>query len=125
MNYRSFGRLDWKPSALGFGTMRLPTVGEDPSVIDEQQAITMLRTGIDGGINYVDTAYPYHGGKSETLVGKALQEGYRGKVHLATKMPSWLIESQADMTHRFEEQLQRMQTDHVEFYLLHALNAER
>jgi predicted aldo/keto reductase-like oxidoreductase len=125
MNYRSFGRLDWKPSALGFGTMRLPTVGEDPSVIDEQQAITMLRAGIDGGITYVDTAYSYHGGKSETLVGKALQEGYRGKVHLATKMPSWLIESQADMTHRFEEQLQRMQTDHVEFYLLHALNAER
>jgi uncharacterized protein len=125
MNYRSFGRLDWKPSALGFGTMRLPTVGEDPSVIDEQQAITMLCTGIDGGINYVDTAYPYHGGKSETLVGKALQEGYRGKVHLATKMHSWLIESQADMTHRFEEQLQRMQTGHVEFYLLHALNAER
>jgi predicted aldo/keto reductase-like oxidoreductase len=125
MNYRSFGRLDWKPSALGFGTMRLPTVGEDPSAIDEQQAITMLRTGIDGGINYVDTAYPYHGGKSETLVGKALQEGYRAKVHLATKMPSWLIESQADMTHYFEEQLQRMQTDHVEFYLLHGLNAER
>lgn len=125
MNYRSFGKLDWKPSALGFGTMRLPTVGEDPSVIDEQQAITMLRTGIDGGINYVDTAYPYHGGKSETLVGKALQEGYRARVHLATKMPSWLIESQADMTLRFEEQLQRMQTDHVEFYLLHALNAER
>ncbi|HEX7607855.1 MAG TPA: aldo/keto reductase [Candidatus Cryosericum sp.] len=125
MNYRSFGRLDWKPSALGFGTMRLPTVGEDTSAIDEQQAIAMLRTGIDEGINYVDTAYPYHGGKSETLVGKALQEGYRAKVHLATKMPSWLIGSQADMTLRFEEQLQRMQTDHVEFYLLHALNAER
>jgi len=125
MNYRTFGKLDWKPSALGFGTMRLPTIGEDPSAIDEQQAITMLRAGIDGGINYVDTAYPYHGGKSETLVGKALQEGYRAKVHLATKMPSWLIESQADMTARFEEQLQRMQTDHVEFYLLHALSAER
>jgi predicted aldo/keto reductase-like oxidoreductase len=125
MNYRQFGRLDWKPSALGFGTMRLPVVGGDPSVIDEQLAIAMLRTGIDGGINYVDTAYPYHGGKSETLVGKALQEGYRAKVHLATKMPSWLIESQTDMTLRFEEQLRRMQTDHVEFYLLHALNAER
>jgi predicted aldo/keto reductase-like oxidoreductase len=125
MNYRTFGKLDWKPSALGFGTMRLPIIGEDPSAIDEQQAITMLRTGIDGGINYVDTAYPYHGGKSETLVGKALQEGYRAKVHLATKMPSWLIESQADMTGRFEEQLQRMQTDHVEFYLLHSLDAGR
>jgi predicted aldo/keto reductase-like oxidoreductase len=72
MNYRQFGRLDWKPSALGFGTMRLPVVGGDPSVIDEQLAIAMLRTGIDGGINYVDTAYPYHGGKSETLVGKAI-----------------------------------------------------
>ncbi|HWQ21109.1 MAG TPA: aldo/keto reductase, partial [Clostridia bacterium] len=125
MNYRTFGKLDWKPSALGFGTMRLPIVGEDPSAIDEHQAIAMLRMGIDGGINYVDTAYPYHGGKSETLVGKALQEGYRDKVHLATKMPSWLIESQTDMTARFEEQLQRMQTDHVEFYLLHALNAAR
>jgi len=125
MNYRTFGKLDWKPSALGFGTMRLPIIGEDTSAIDEQQAIAMLRTGIDGGINYVDTAYPYHGGKSETLVGKALEEGYRDKVHLATKMPSWLIESQTDMTARFEEQLQRMQTDHVEFYLLHALNVER
>lgn len=125
MNYRTFGKLDWKPSALGFGTMRLPIIGEDTSAIDEQQAIAMLRTGIDGGINYIDTAYPYHGGKSETLVGKALQEGYRDKVRLATKMPSWLIESQADMTRIFEEQLQRMQTDHVEFYLLHALNADR
>ncbi|MFZ2413451.1 MAG: aldo/keto reductase, partial [Candidatus Cryosericum sp.] len=125
MNYRSFGKLDWKPSALGFGAMRLPTIGEDPSAIDEQQAIAMLRTGIDGGINYVDTAYPYHRGMSEVLVGKALEDGYRDKVHLATKMPSWLIKSQADMTGRFEEQLQRMQTDHVEFYLLHALNAER
>ncbi|MCX6063314.1 MAG: aldo/keto reductase [Caldiserica bacterium] len=125
MNYRTFGKLDWEPSALGFGTMRLPIVGEDTSAIDEQQAIGMLRTGIDGGVNYIDTAYPYHGGKSETLVGKALQEGFRDKVHLATKMPTWLIESQADMTGRFEEQLQRMQTDHVEFYLLHALNAER
>jgi hypothetical protein len=105
--------------------MRLPTIGEDPSAIDEQQAIAMLRAGIDGGINYIDTAYPYHHGKSEVLLGKALKEGYRDRVHLATKMPSWLIDSQADMTGRFEEQLQRMQTDHVEFYLLHALNAER
>lgn len=125
MRYRTFGRLDWKPSALGFGTMRLPVVGENPSDIDEGLAIDMLRTGIDGGVNYIDTAYPYHGGRSEVLVGKALQEGYRAKVHLATKMPSWLINSQADMTRYLEEQLQRLQTDHIDFYLLHALNAER
>jgi len=125
MNYRRFGKLDWEPSALGFGTMRLPVVDGDPSAIDEQLAVDMLRTGIDGGVNYIDTAYPYHAGKSELLVGKALQEGYRAKVHLATKMPSWLIKSSADMTRYFEEQLRRMQTDHVEFYLLHALNAER
>ncbi len=125
MNYRSFGKLDWKPSALGFGTMRLPVIGDDPSVIDEKQAVAMLRTGIDAGINYIDTAYSYHGGNSEILVGKALLDGYRDKVHLATKMPSWLIETRQDMTQRFDEQLERMQTDHVEFYLLHALNAER
>ncbi len=125
MNYRTFGRLDWKPSALGFGTMRLPILGDDPSAIDEKLAISMLRDGIDAGINYVDTAYPYHGGNSEILVGKALQNGYRDKVHLATKMPSWLIETRQNMTERFEEQLTRMQTDHIEFYLLHALNAER
>ncbi|MCX6085442.1 MAG: aldo/keto reductase [Caldiserica bacterium] len=105
--------------------MRLPVVNEDPSAIDEQRAVAMLRAGIDGGINYIDTAYPYHRGKSEVLVGKALEGGYRDRVHLATKMPSWLIETQTDMTRRFEEQLQRMQTDRVEFYLLHALNAER
>lgn len=125
MNYRSFGRLDWKPSALGFGTMRLPTLGDDPSTIDEKLAIEMLRTGIDAGINYIDTAYPYHGGKSEVLVGKALEDGYRHKVRLATKMPSWLIENSQDMTVRFNEQLSRMKTDRVDFYLLHALNAER
>jgi predicted aldo/keto reductase-like oxidoreductase len=125
MNYRSFGRLDWKPSALGFGTMRLPLIADDSSAIDEKQAIAMLHTGVDAGINYIDTAYPYHGGNSEVLVGKALQGGYRDRVHLATKMPSWLIETSQDMTQRFNEQLERMQTDHVEFYLLHALNAER
>ncbi|MHB8070835.1 MAG: aldo/keto reductase [Candidatus Cryosericum sp.] len=125
MNYRSFGRLDWKPSALGFGTMRLPVIGDDPSIIDEKLAIEMLRAGVDAGINYIDTAYPYHGGKSEVLVGKALQDGYREKVRLATKMPSWLVETRQDMTQRFSEQLERMRTDHVDFYLLHALSAER
>ena len=98
MNYRTFGKLDWKASALGFGAMRLPVIGNDPTAVDAQLAIAMIRTGIDGGINYIDTAYPYHGGNSEVVVGRALQDGYRQRVHLATKMPSWLINSQNDMT---------------------------
>jgi len=70
--------------------MRLPIIGNDPTAVDAQLAIAMIRTGIDGGINYIDTAYPYHGGTSEVVVGRALQDGYRQRVHLATKMPSWL-----------------------------------
>jgi predicted aldo/keto reductase-like oxidoreductase len=125
MNYRTFGKLDWKASALGFGAMRLPVIGNDPTAVDAQLAIAMIRTGIDGGINYIDTAYPYHGGNSEVVVGRALQDGYRQRVHLATKMPSWLINSQNDMTRYFDEQLRRLGTDHVDLYLLHGLTADR
>ncbi len=125
MNYRTFGKLDWKPSALGFGTMRLPLSSDDPSDIDEHEAIAMIRAGIDGGINYLDTAYPYHGGRSETVVGKALTSGYRDKVRIATKMPTWLIHSQDDMTRYLAEQLERLQVQQIDFYLLHALSAER
>ena len=125
MNYRNFGKLDWKVSALGFGAMRLPVIGDDPTAVDTQLAIAMIRTAIDGGINYIDTAYPYHGGNSEVVVGKALQDGYRERVHLATKMPSWLVNSQDDMTRYLDEQLHRLDTDHVDLYLLHGLTADR
>jgi hypothetical protein len=124
MKYRSFGRLKWKVSALGFGAMRLPTVGDDAAKIDMPQAIEMIRYAITRGINYVDTAYPYHRGNSEPLVGEALKGSYRDKVKLATKMPTWLINSQQDMDKYLEEQLQRLKTD-IDFYLLHGLNKER
>jgi len=124
MKYRRFGRLNWKVSALGFGAMRLPTLGDDFGKIDEPEAIKMLRYAIDHGVNYIDTAYPYHQGKSEALVGKALENGYRKKVKLATKMPSWFINSQRDMDKYLEEQLIRLNT-HPDFYLLHGLNKER
>ena len=126
MQYVPFGKRGPLVSRLGFGCMRLPTVKDgEQTVIDRETAIRMLRRGIDGGITYVDTAYPYHGGESETVVGLALKDGYRERVTIATKVPSEAVKNRADMEALLEEELQKLQTDHIDFYLMHGINKEK
>ncbi len=129
MRYRPIGTTGLESSVLGFGCMRLPVIGGQTNRIDEDAAAEMLHWAIDQGVNYVDTAYPYHStsmgqpGESEPAVGRILSGGWRDRVHLATKLPTWLINSRDDMERILEHQLERLQTDHLDFYLLHGINA--
>ncbi len=122
MKYRKMGSFEWEVSALGFGAMRLPM--NQQMRVDEEEAIKMIRFAIDNGVNYVDTAYPYHNGESEVVVGKALKDGYREKVHLATKSPIWMIKKAEDFDTYLDEQIKRLQTK-PDVYLLHGLNRDR
>ncbi len=107
--------------------MRLPTLDGIPQSenIDESESIRMIRHAVDEGVNYIDTAYPYHNGRSEVVTGKALREGYRSKVMLASKSPVWQIAKPSDFDTYLKEQLGRLQTDRIDVYLFHALGAER
>ena len=125
MKYRKFGRLDWKASALGFGAMRLPVINNEWPKVNEPEAIRLLRYAFDHGVNYVDSSWVYHGGNSEVVIRKALQDGYREKVKVATKMPVPEVKSAADFDRFLNEQLERLQTERIDFYLLHGLNKVR
>lgn len=127
MLYRELGSTGEKVSILGFGCMRLPTKGRYDE-IDEEKASQLLDHAIENGVNYLDTAYPYHGisnsegGTSEVFLGDYLyQQDLHSKVHLATKIPTWLLQESDDMDKLLDEQLKRLKTDSIDFYLLHSL----
>jgi len=123
MKYRKMGSLGWEVSALGFGAMRLP-INKETKEVNEKETIEMIRYAIDNGVNYVDTAYPYHDGKSEVIVGKALKDGYREKVTLTTKLPIWMFTETDDFNLILSEQIERLQTT-PDIYLFHGLNKGR
>lgn len=123
MEKRKLEKLGIETSLLGFGCMRFPVNGDGS--IDEPEAERMLDRAIASGVNYIDTAYPYHGGKSEPLVGKVLKKYDRSSFYLATKLPCWMINSLEDVDRVFQEQLTRLQTDYIDFYLMHALDKDR
>ena len=144
MQYRDFGRIDFRPSVLGFGAMRLPQLAEGAAAtddaygrIDVETADSMLRRAVEAGVNYVDTAYPYHDGASERWLGHALRvvaaelfgpgdDGLarlRSQLRVATKLPMFRVQSHDDCERYFSEQLERLQLDSVDFYLLHGLRA--
>ena len=124
MKYRKFGKLDWKVSVLGFGVMRLPQKSEDMADVDEEESIRMIRYAIDQGVNYLDSGYLYHMGKSEPIIAKALENGYREKVRIATKLPVRIVESADKFDDYLNEQMERLKTKKLDFYLLHGLNGE-
>ena len=125
MKYRDFGKLGIKGSAFGLGCMRFNGAASGDSIIDEEKAIALIRRAIDGGVTYIDTAYVYLDKTSEIIVGKALQDGYRDKVTIATKMPAELVHNRAEMEAMLDEELKKLQTDHIDFYLMHGINKEK
>ena len=123
MEKRKFEKLGIESSLLGFGCMRFPL--DENGNIEEKEAEQMLDIAIANGVTYIDTAYPYHNGDSEPFVGKVLKKYDRHQYTLATKLPIWNVNSQQEAREIFESQLQRLDVDYVDFYLLHALDEKK
>ena len=119
MQYRKVPKNGDELSVLGFGCMRLP---ERNGRIDTKPATEQIRFAIDNGVNFIDTAMPYHYGSSEPFLGKALSDGYRERVKLCTKLPPWSVKTREDMDHLLNSQLMRLRTDYIDYYLVHSLN---
>lgn len=125
MQYRNLGKSGIEASALGFGMMRLPILGNDPANIDEDKTAEMVFYAVERGVNYIDTAYGYHREQSEVVVGRILERGLRDRVLLATKCPVWQVRSRKDFDVFLNEQLRKLATDRIDAYLLHGLNKGR
>lgn len=125
MKYRTMGKLGIRASAFGLGCMRFNGPASGDSVIDEQKAVSLIRRAIDGGVTYIDTAWVYLDKTSEIVLGKALRDGYREKVTIATKVPPDAVKDRADLESILAEELRKLQTDHIDFYLMHAMNKEK
>lgn len=125
MKYRILGKTGVQSSVFGLGCMRFNGAASGDSTIDEHKAISLIRQAIDGGVTYLDTAYVYLDKTSETVLGKALQDGYRDKVTIATKMPAEHVHNRAEMEALLEEELKKLQTDHIDFYLMHGIGLEK
>ena len=124
MKYRTMGKLGIRSSAFGLGCMRFNGAASGGFPFDEQKAVSLIRQAIDGGVTYLDTAYVYLGNNSETVLGKALQDGYRDRVTIATKMPGEAVHDRASMEALLDEELRKLQTDHIDFYLMHGINKQ-
>ncbi len=127
MKYRHIEKLGIDLSAFGLGFMRVPMIKDKDGkeVVDLEKSTAIVRECIDGGVNYIDTAYVYSGGQNESALGIALRDGYRDKVYIATKLPTFNTLTKEQMYEKFEEQLQRLETDYIDFYLIHCLNGEK
>ena len=121
MLYRTMGKTGDKISVLGFGAMRVP---QKLGRIDEAEATRQIRFAIDQGVNYIDTAMLYHMGANEPFLGRALADGYREKVNLATKPLLSALKTREDIDRVLNAQLEMLRTDHIDYYLFHGLNRQ-
>ncbi len=121
MEYRSLVKNGEKVSLLGYGCMRFPTKGTS---IDKEEAFSQMKLAFDEGVNYYDTAYPYHGGKSEVVLGEfAKKYGIRDKIFIADKLPTFLVNKKEQIDKFFDTQLTRLDTDYIDYYLMHMLTS--
>jgi predicted aldo/keto reductase-like oxidoreductase len=119
---RKIDKLGVSTSLLGFGVMRLPVINGEDSDIDIAETEKMFDAAIANGVNYFDTARMYHGGNSEAVMGELLRKYPRESLYYATKLPMWHVNEEADIYDIFEDQLKKLQTDYIDFYLIHGVD---